>query len=338
MTIKVAMISPVAWRTPPRHYGPWELVASMITEGLVENGLDVTLFATKDSLTKGTLHGTADMGYEEDKEADPKVLEYYHLSEVFERANEFDIIHNNFDFMPLAFSQLIKPPMITTIHGFSSPKILKMYKKFSGKTNYISISDSDRANSLQYLRTIHHGINLESFTYNENAEDYLLYFGRIHHDKGTKEAVQLAKAAGKKLIIAGIIQDELYYQKYVEPYLDGDQIQYVGTADSEKRNKLLGNALCLIHPLNFEEPFGLSVVEAFACGTPVIAYPKGSMPELITPGVNGFLPKCEDSFLEAIKDISDISRKSCREIAESNFSKEAMVLKYIETYKQILER
>lgn len=338
MTIKVAMISPVAWRTPPRHYGPWELVASMITEGLVANGLDVTLFATKDSLTAGTLHGTADVGYEEDKEADPKVLEYFHLSEVFEHANEFDIIHNNFDFMPLAFSQLIKPPMITTIHGFSSPKILKMYKKFSGKTNYISISDSDRDESLEYLKTIHHGINIDDFSYGDIAEDYLLYFGRIHQDKGTKEAVQIAKAAGKRLIIAGIIQDELYFQKYVKPFIDNKQISYVGPAGPEKRNELLSKALCLIHPINFEEPFGLSVIEAFACGTPVIAYPKGSMPELIHHGLSGFLPKCENDFIKAIKNIDNISRKDCRQIAEDNFSKEVMVSKYIETYQQILEK
>jgi glycosyltransferase involved in cell wall biosynthesis len=338
MTIKVAMIAPVAWRTPPRHYGPWELVTSMITEGLVEQGLDVTLFATSDSQTAAKLFPTADRGYEEDDQADAKVLEYYHLSQIFERADEFDIIHNNFDFMPLVFSRLIKTPMVTTIHGFSSPKILKIYEKYNATTDYVSISNADRAESLDYSATIYHGIDLKQFTFNDNPEDYILYFGRIHHDKGTREAIRIAKKAGKRLLIAGIIQDQEYYQKYIEPELDDKQIIYLGPAKSKKRDELLRKASCLIHPINFAEPFGLSIIEAMACGTPVIAYPRGAMPELIRDGLNGFLPPDEDGILKALDKIADIDRKDCRKYVEEEFSISRMVSQYIEVYEKIIAR
>jgi len=336
MTLKVGMIAPVAWRTPPRHYGPWELVTSMITEGLVEHGLDVTLFATADSRTAGRLRPTVDLGYEEDPEADAKVLEYYHLSEIFEQADQFDIIHNNFDFMPLSFSRLISTPMVTTIHGFSSPKILKIYEKYNSTTNYVSISNADRAENLDYIATIHHGIDLQYFNFNPHPEDYLLYFGRIHQDKGTREAIRIAKKAERRLLIAGIIQDREYYAKYVEPELDDEQIIYLGPADSSKRDELLRKASCLIHPINFAEPFGLSIIEAMACGTPVIAYPLGAMPELIQDGVNGFLPSGEDQFLAALGRIEQIDRKVCRKYIEDNFSIEKMVSQYIRVYEKIL--
>jgi len=338
MTIKVAMISPVAWRTPPRHYGPWELVTSMITEGLVAQGVDVTLFATADSQTAGKLIATVDKGYEEDKLADPKVLEYYHLSEIFERADEFDIIHNNFDFMPLAFSKIIKTPMVTTIHGFSSPKILKIYEKYNKTTDYVAISNADRADSLDYIDTVYHGINLELFTFNNQPEDYLLYFGRIHHDKGAREAIRIAKRANRRLLIAGIIQDQEYFKRYIEPELDDKQILYLGPADKQKRDELLGKACCLLHPLNFKEPFGLSIIESMACGTPVIAYPLGSMPELIKDNINGYLVNDENQFLEAIEKVGKIDRSGCREYVENKFSREKMVSEYSRIYQQIIDR
>lgn len=335
--MKVAVLSSVAWRTPPRHYGPWEQVASNIAEGLVERGIDVTLFATKDSVTRGKKDGVIQTGYEEDRDVDPKVAECLHISHLMERADEFDIIHNNFDFLPLTYSRLIKTPMVTTIHGFSSPKIIPVYKKYNDIDSYVSISNSDRSPELDYIATVYNGIDKDQFTLNENQRDYLLYFGRIHPDKGTWEAIQIAKKAKMKLIISGIVQDERYFKEKIEPDLNTDDILFIGSSGPEKRNKLMGEALALLHPINFNEPFGLSVAEAMFCGTPVIAFNRGSMPELIEDGKTGFLVYTVDEAVDKIHETEGISRAYCREWAERHFSKEMMVENYISVYKKILK-
>lgn len=336
--MKVAVLSPVAWRTPPRHYGPWEQVASNIAEGLDEKGIDVTLFATKDSVTNGKLEGVIETGYEEDKNIEPKVAECLHISHLMERAHEFDIIHNNFDFLPLTYSGLIQTPMVTTIHGFSSPKIVPVYKKYNSSTYYVSISDSDRNEKLNYIATVYNGINKKQFTLNESPDDYLLYFGRIHHDKGTWEAIQIAKKAKKRLVISGIIQDQKYFEEKVQPWLNDDDIVFVGSAGPEKRNKLLGKACALLHPINFKEPFGLSVAESMFCGTPVIAFSKGSMPELINNEKTGFLVNIINEAVDRIQDIPEINRSDCRQWAEERFSREKMVEDYISVYEKILAK
>ena len=335
--MKVAILSPIAWRTPPRHYGPWERVVSLLTEGLVKENVDVTLYATKDSVTTAKLRGICERPYEEDKSIDPKVWECLHISEIMEQADEFDIIHNNFDFLPISYSGLIKTPMVTTIHGFSSPKILPVYKKYNKKTYYVSISDADRSPELDYIKTVYHGIDINNFTLKKEEGKYLLFFGRIHQDKGAKEAIEIAKKAGMKLIIAGIIQDEKYYEEFVKPHL-GDDIEYIGSVGPEKRDEILGNAYALLHPINFNEPFGLSVVESMACGTPVLAFNKGSMPELIQNGVNGFIAKNSEEMCQLIKDVKNISREGCRKTVEERFSQEKMVKEYIKVYKEILNR
>jgi len=335
--MKVAIISPIAWRTPPRHYGPWERVVSLLAEGLVKENIDVTLYATGDSLTTAKLRSVCKSPYEEDKELDAKVWESLHISEIMEHANEFDIIHNNYDFLPLTYSGLIKTPMITTIHGFSSPKILPVYKKYNKKTHYVSISNADRNGDLDYIRTVYHGIDIEKFTLNKDQGDYLVYFGRIHPDKGTWEAIQVAKKAKMKLVIAGIIQDKSYYEKYVQPHLN-DDVCYIGSVGPEERNKVLGNAYALLHPINFDEPFGLSLIESMACGTPVLAFNRGSMPEIIQDGMNGFIVLSIEEMAGKIKAVKNISREACRKTVESRFTQERMVKEYIEVYKEILKK
>jgi glycosyltransferase involved in cell wall biosynthesis len=333
--VKAAILAPVAWRTPPRHYGPWEQVASNIAEGLIKLGVEVTLFATGDSITLGKLDAICEQGYEEDRTQDAKVLECLHISNLMEKADEFDIIHNNFDFLPLTYSGLIKTPVITTIHGFSSPRIIPVYKKYNAIGHYVSISNADRSAELEYIATVYNGLNTEEFTFTETPEDYLVYFGRIHHDKGAAEAIQIAKKSKKKLLIAGIIQDENYWKEKVEPYLD-EQIQYIGHAGPEKRNELLGKAIALLHPINFAEPFGMSVAEAMLCGTPVIAFNKGSMPELIQHERTGFLVNTIDEAVDAVAQLSNISRQRCRDWAGSQFSAEKMAGDYYKLYQQIL--
>ena len=334
--MKIAILSSIAWRTPPRKYGPWEQVASNITEGMVEKGLDVTLFASGDSITKGKLVSACEKPYAENPDIDPKVAECLHISKLMEQADQFDLIHNNFDFLPLSYSRLIKTPMLTTIHGFSSPKIIPVYKKYNNSGFYVSISNSDRSRELDYIATVYNGINANDFILNQEPNDYLLYFGRIHPHKGTYESIQIAKKTKRKLIISGLIQDHEYFEDRVKPLINNDDIVYVGNSGPEERNRLLGSAYALLHPVSFDEPFGLSVVEAMMCGTPVIAFNRGSMPELIMDGKTGFLVNTIEEASQMVDNIQLINRKYCRDWAVSNFSMEKMVDGYLKTYKQIL--
>ncbi|HET6996293.1 MAG TPA: glycosyltransferase family 4 protein [Chitinophagaceae bacterium] len=336
--MRVAILSPVAWRTPPRQYGPWELVASNIAEALVAKGIDVTLFATGDSVTKAKLVSCIDQPYAENAAADVKVTECLHISNLMERADEFDIIHNHYDFLPLTYSGLIDTPVITTIHGFSSPLIVPVYKKYNATTDYVSISNANRHAELDYAATIYNGINTAEFTFNKHPQDYFLFFGRIHPEKGTREAIELAKRCGKKLIIAGLIQDNDYFTSQILPLIDNDRVVYAGNCGSQQRDQLLGNALALLHLILFDEPFGLSVVEAMCCGTPVIAFNRGAMPELILPGKTGFLVDTIEEAEQAARQLEQINRDDCREWAISMFSKERMADDYLKVFTQILSR
>ena len=333
----IAMLSPIAWRTPPRHYGPWENVASLITEGLVSRGHAVTLFATADSQTGGKLHAVCPRGYEEDRSLIPKVWECLHISELFDHAGEFDIIHNNFDFLPLTYAGFTTTPVVTTIHGFSSPGILPVYKKYNKKVFYVSISDADRSPDLDYIKTIHHGIDIRQFDYQPVPDNVLLFFGRIHEDKGARQAIEIARICNKKLIIAGIIQDQAYHDQYVAPHIDNEEVVYVGSVGPVERNRLLGSACALLHPIQFDEPFGLSVIESMACGTPVIAFDRGSMPELIENGKNGFLVHNVDEAVETVARVKEIDRATCRQHVERHFTVDRMVEQYIKVYKMILQ-
>src|SRR4030081_3300828 len=192
---RVAVLSPIAWRSPTRQYGAWETGASNITEGLVDRGGDVTLFASRDSVTRAHLHAVVDKGYEEDSDVDPKVAEYLHISEVFERAAEFDLIHSHYDFMALTYTRLVKTPVLTTIHGFSSPKIMAVYHKYRGGY-FVSISESDRAPGLNYLATVYNGIDLSLYPIQELGGDHLVFLGRIHPDKGVHHAIEAARLSG----------------------------------------------------------------------------------------------------------------------------------------------
>ena len=330
------MLSSISWRTPPRHYGPWELVTSLLTEALVARGVDVTLFATLDSLTAGTLAGVVPSGYSETPGMDAKVWEIRHLAHLFERAGEYDLIHNQADFMPLAFSRLVDTPMLTTIHGFSSERIVPVYRDYDDRVAYVAISDADRHPDLTYAATIHHGIRLEDFPFDPAGSDNLLFFGRIHPDKGAADAVRAAQATGRRLVMAGIIQDEAYHAREVAPHIDGDRIAHIGTVGGADRARTLGSAAVLLHLIGFDEPFGLSVVEAMACGTPVIAYRRGAMPELIRDGVNGFLVDSFDEAVAAIARIAEIDRTACRAWVEQRFTVERMADRYLELYRELV--
>ena len=331
------MLAPISWRTPPRHYGPWELVTSLLTEALAARGVDVTLFATKDSQTSAKLAGVCPAPYSEDPSVDAKVWEMLHVAHVFERAGEFDLIHNQADFMPLAFSRLVETPVVTTIHGFSSERILPAFKAYEDRVHYVAISNADRRSDLRYAATIHHGIRLDDFPFNQSGSDDLLFFGRIHADKGASEAIAAARRAGRRLIMAGIIQDQDYHREYIAPALDDRNVVYRGAVGGKDRTNILGSARALLHLVNFNEPFGLSVVEALASGTPVIASTRGSMPELIDHGVTGFLVDSIDEAVDAIDRIGEIDRAACRAAVSARFTVDRMADRYMELYRSLLD-
>lgn len=332
--MRVAMLAPVAWRTPPRHYGPWERVAGLLTEGLIARGVAVTLFATADSVTAGGLEAVVPRPYGEDPSMDGRVWEALHVAHVLARSADFDIVHNHLDWLPLAFAGSWQAPLVTTIHGFSGPRILPAY--VSARSNYVSISDADRSPLLDYVATVHHGIDLTELPFRPAGGDDLVIFGRIHPDKGTADAIEIARRADRRLIICGIVQDEEYFARSVRPHVDGDRVQYRGSVGPAERSAVLGAAAALLHPIHFDEPFGLSVIEAMATGTPVVAFSRGSMPEIIDEGVTGCLVDGIDQAVPAVESAAAFNRAAIRAVVERRFGVDRMVDEYLSVYERLL--
>jgi glycosyltransferase involved in cell wall biosynthesis len=308
----------------------------MLTEALVKRGVDVTLFATLDSVTGAVLDGVVPAPYGDDASVDAKVWEFRHLAHLFEQAGRFDLIHNQADFPAHAFSRLIETPIVTTIHGFSSERILPMYAEYQDVVHYVAISNADRYPGLRYAATIHHGIPIDDFPFHSISSDNLLFFGRIHPDKGAAEAIQVARSSGRHLHMYGIVQDTEYYEREVQTAVDGVQVSYHGPVGGTRRLRALGEARALLHLINFDEPFGLSVIEAMACGTPVIASRRGSMPELIEHGVTGFLVDNLDEAIQAIERIGEIDRELVRQTVAERFSIDRMADAYLTLYQQLV--
>ena len=334
--MRVAMLAPISWRVPPRHYGPWERVVSLLTEGLVERGVDVTLFATADSVTQAQLEAVVPRPLEEDPTLDPSVWEPLHIANAFENAGRFDLIHNHFDYVPLTYSRLVTTPVVTTVHGFSSDRIKPVYRRYAGRVAYVSISNADRDPNLPYIATVYHGIDLSEFTPREQPGRGLVYFGRIHPDKGVAEAIAVADAVGLPLAIAGIVHDHEYFEREIAPHLDGDRVRYVGSLGAADRNELLGSALALLHLVEFAEPFGLSMIEAMACGTPVIARRRGSVPEVVDEGVTGFVVDDVAGATLAVGRVGALDRSAVRARVAERFSRDRMVDDYMQVYEQVL--
>lgn len=332
---RIAVLSPVAWRTPPRQYGAWETVASNITEGLVARGWDVTLFATRDSITNARLHAVVECGYEEDPGSDPKVAEYLHIAEAFERASDFDLIHSHYDFMALSYTRLVTTPVLTTIHGFSSPQIMPVYQKYADGY-FVSISNSDRAPGLNYLGTVYNGIDLSLYPIRHSGGDHLLFLGRIHPDKGVHLAIEVARRSGRPLLIAGIIQDQTYFREQVEPHLS-QTICYAGPVDVQGKNQLFARTFALLHLNTIPERFGLVLAEANAAGVPVIAMDLGSCREVIENGKTGFLVNNISEAVQCLSRIEEIEPAACHRRVREHFSVEVMVQSYERVYQMIFD-
>jgi glycosyltransferase involved in cell wall biosynthesis len=319
-----------------------------LTEGLHRKGIDVTLFATKDSLTAAKLEGVVPIGTEQDKfhgsgEVEKEAVAWveYHIANCMEQAGNFDIIHNNLNYLPLLFTPLLSTPMITTMHTGTiefdrSPLRLAIYKRYNSQTSYISISNAARHPEVRYLDTVYHGINLSDYTFQQSPGKYLLVFGRLDHDKGVAEAIEVARLFGMKLVVAGIITDQKYFDEQISPHIDGKHVEYLGAIGGAQKQEILSGAFALLHMINFEEPFGFSVVEAMASGTPVVAMNKGSMSEIIEEGRSGFVVDTLQEAVSALEKIKLISRDECRASVEERFTQEIMVRKYIDVYEKVL--
>jgi glycosyltransferase involved in cell wall biosynthesis len=330
--MKLALLGPIAWRTPPRAYGPWETITGLLADGLVRRGVDVTLFATLDSITHARLDGVCARPYEEDGEIDGRVWEALHVAHALRRSAEFDLVHNHLDWLPLAFAG--PTPMVTTVHGFSSPRILPAYRRSASA--FVSISDSDRVPGLDYIATVHHGVDTATLPLSAAPGDGLVCFGRIHPDKGTAQAIRIAHAADRPLLLCGPVQDERYFADQIEPHVDGDRVRYLGSVGPQARAEVLGSAACLLHPIAFAEPFGLAVVESMLCGTPVVAYARGSMPEIVDDGVTGVLVHDLHSAVAGVKRAERLDRAACHRRAQHRFSADRMIDDYLTVYERVL--
>ncbi len=336
--LKVALLGAISWPTPPPGYGPWEQVAYNIARGLVARGVDVTLFATANSRSPGKLAAVVPVGLHEDPALNADVYTELHVASCFARARDFDLIHNSLDWKPLLYALATAgPPVVTTVHGFSSPQILAAYYAGAARSFYCSISDADRDPGLAYLATTYNGIDPAEWTFRDGAGDYLLFLARFHPEKGAHLAIEIAKRAGVRLKMAGIPHDEAYFREFVEPHVDGDAVQFLGHVQGRARDELVGGALALVHMTTRPERFGLTLIEAMACGTPVVGARMGSIPEIVVDGVTGFL--CDDiaDAVAKVPQLAALSRRACREHVESTFSLDRMADRYIAAYARALQ-
>ncbi len=333
--LRIAMLGPIAWRTPPRHYGAWETVVHNLTEGLVARGCHVTLFATADSVTSAELVAVCPRPYEEDRALEPKVWECLHIAACMERSAEFDLIHNHYDFLPLTYSHSLRIPMLTTVHGFSSNQTRLVYRRYRALP-YVSISAADRDPHLNYVATVYNGIELEQFTFNPVCGDDLIFLGRFHPEKGPHLAIEVAQRTGRRLVMAGIIQDQRFFDEAIAPHIDGQQIVFVGPVGPERRNQLFSSGAALLHLVTQPERFGLVMAEALACGVPVIGMGLGSVPEVIADRVSGFVVHSLEQAVVAVSRLHEIDRATCRREVERRFSVERMVDGYLQAYATVL--
>ncbi|MDX2214125.1 MAG: glycosyltransferase family 4 protein [Oculatellaceae cyanobacterium bins.114] len=341
--MRIAQVSPLWERVPPPAYGGTELVVSLLTDELVRRGHDVTLFASGDSITLANLESAYPRALRLDSTVkEPAIYEMLQLSEVYERADEFDIIHSHMGCAALPYTRLVKTPTVHTMHGIFTPDNEKMFLHARNQP-YVSISDSQREPKLglNYVATVYNGIDVDSYQFHETPQEspYLAFLGRISPEKGAHLAIEIAKRTGFQLKMAGKIDavDVDYYEEQIKPFIDGEQIQFLGEANHVQKNALMGGAIATLFPITWREPFGLVMVESMASGTPVIAMELGSTREVIVQGETGFLCNSVDECVEAVKQIPQISRLECRQHIERNFSVTRMVDGYEAVYQQLIE-
>lgn len=342
--MKIAQIASFGERVPPKKYGGTERFVYTLTEGLVERGHNVTLFASGDSVTSAKLISVYPKSLRESNFRNPYEagnIPMLNIGKAYSMQHEFDIIHDHNGYMSLPSATLATTPVIMTLHGAILPDAKRLYEGLNNQNNpvFVSVSYSQRkpAPNLNYVSNIYHGINLEDYPFSNEEEGYLLFVGRINEEKGVHHAIEVAEFLDMPLVIAAKLDncDVPYFKEYIEPRLS-DKITWVGEVTSRVRNKLMTKALCFLHPVTWREPFGLAIIESMACGTPVIAFNKGSIPEIVRHGKTGFVAEDVSEMIEYVRRVKEIKRKDCRIHVEKNFSAERMVLEYESVYRKIL--
>jgi glycosyltransferase involved in cell wall biosynthesis len=340
--MRIGILAPIAWRTPPRKYGPWEQVCANLADGLAERGHEVYLFATGDSMTKAHLLSICPAPLGENPHMPSRSWELMHIGYALEQAEglELDVLHNHMNYLPLPFARLVSVPVVTTLHGAAMLEAdsREVYRRFADM-NYISISMAEQAScpELNYVANVYNGIRLEQFDFVEREGKHLLFIGRICREKGADLAVELARRTGLPLVIAGLVPDheQEFFETRILPAVDGERIRFVGEVGPGERNRLMGEALALLHLVRAPEPFGLVMAEAMACGTPVIGFGLGSVPEVVEHGVTGYIARDLDEAAVFVERLSAIRRRDCRERVERLFTLERMVEGYEQAYQRL---
>jgi glycosyltransferase involved in cell wall biosynthesis len=342
--MRIAQLAPLWERVPPPAYGGTELVVSLLTDELVRRGHDVTLFATADSQTIAKLEPGAPqaMRLAGVTPNEYQIYDMMQLSHVFARADQFDVIHSHVDAPALPYGNLIKTPLVHTVHGIFTPLAEQIFAQHRYQ-NFVSISDAQRRNDLglNYVATVYNGIDPDTYEFHAEPDDppYLVFFGRIAPEKGPHLAIELAKRTGWHLKMAGKVDraDQEFYEKEIKPQIDGKQIEYLGEANHAQKSEIMGRAYATLCLLTWDEPFGLVIPESMVCGTPVIAIARGSAPELIADGKTGFLCRDLEESIAAVDKVEQIDRHACREHVKQNFSALRMVDGYEAVYRTLLE-
>lgn len=338
--MRIAQVVPLQIAVPPHAYGGTERVVYNLTEALVRLGHDVTLFATGDSETSAKLVPMLDKALRFNPEHDINAFHVAMLEEIYtEYAGDFDVIHSHLDYLTLPFLRLTRTPTVLTLHGrLDKPEWSRVFHQYPN-ANYISLSDAQRSYlpGINYVATVHHGIDVKDFTFYREKGDYLAFVGRMSPEKRPDLAIEVAKRCGIKIKIAAKLdhREESYFRKEILPLLDHPLVEWLGEVNEQEKRELMGNALALILPIDWPEPFGMVFVEALACGTPVITCPIGSVPEVLKDGLTGFSGCTVEELVDAVRKVRYISRRACRAYAERRFSSERMALDYLRVYAQV---
>jgi glycosyltransferase involved in cell wall biosynthesis len=337
--MRIAQVAPLTESVPPEGYGGTERIVSYLTEELVRLGHDVTLFATADSETSAELEPMSPRGARSDPALDPRPYETRMLAEAYRRSAEFDVIHCHTDYVGLPLAEHATTPTIVTLHGrLDLPGLRSVFGEFPDVA-YVSISDSQRtaAPNLNWVATIHHGLPEPLYSFQAAFGEYLLFLGRICPEKGPESAIRIATRAGIPLRIAAKVDptDREYFAACVQPLLDHPAVDFVGEVGGEQKLQLLAHARALLFPIDWPEPFGLVMIEALACGTPVIARRRGSVPEIVRHGETGFVCETDEELREAVSRLDRIDRRRCRSDFENRFTDTKMTQKYVALYEAI---
>lgn len=338
--LRIAQVAPVATSIPAPKGGSVESVTALLTEELVKQGHAVTLFATGTTKTSAKLVATFPRGYWEDQDMWPwEHYEMVNLAAACERAEEFDVIHYQAAYYPMstAFSRLIRTPMLQTIHHQPVPEQVALWK-YHAESNFVAISEFQRQalTDLNCVGVVPHGIEMECFPFSATTEDYLVFLGRFTYGKGVLQAIEIARRVGMRLILAAPEND--YYHEVVKQQVDGHLIEYAGELNHEQKTALLGGAKALLYPMQMGEPFGLVLIEAMACGTPVAALNLGAVPEIVCPGVSGYASDTLEELIEKLPAVFALSRTEVRRYVEEKYSGTAMTNGYLTVYERVLKQ